>query len=104
MCASEMECPLNVEALVSLYGETMPPVALEVLDREWLTVRARLLEVAAALDRIHRARGSVTEDPRMEQIQKSLALLANERDDRAAQLQMAFSLPYDPEWRERYGV
>ena len=82
----------------------MSPDALEVLDREWLTVRARLLEVAAALDRIYRAEGSVAEDPRMEQIQESLTLLANPCDNRAAQLQMAFSLPYDPKWRERYGV
>ncbi len=82
----------------------MPPGAAEVLDREWLTVRARLLEVAAALDRIDRADGSVADDPRIGQIGESLALLANERGSRAEQLQMAFSLPYESEWRERYGV
>jgi len=78
--------------------------ASEVLDREWLVVRARLIEVAAALDRIDRAEGSVDEDSRMKQLGSSLALLAAERDNRAEQLQMAFSLPYDSQWRERYAV
>lgn len=82
----------------------MPPDAPEVMNREWLSIRARLIEVAAALDRIDRAEGSVVADPRIAQIGDSLAVLANGGENRAEQLQMALSLPYDPEWRERYGV
>ncbi len=82
----------------------MPPEAAQVLDREWLTVRARLIEVAAALDRIDRAEGSVADDPRVEQIGESIHLLAHERGNRAERLQMVFSLPYESHWRERYGV
>ncbi|MDZ7617679.1 MAG: hypothetical protein U1E05_11780 [Patescibacteria group bacterium] len=82
----------------------MPANASEVLDREWLTVRARLLEVAAALDRVDRAEGSVANDARIGQIREALTLLTRERDHRAEQLQLALSLPYDPQWRERYGV
>ncbi len=82
----------------------MPPDAAEVLNREWLAIRARLIEVAAALDRIDRAEGSVVGDPRVAQIGQGLAVLADGRENRAEQLQMAFSLPYDPQWRERYGV
>ncbi len=82
----------------------MPPDASEVLDQQWLTVRARLIEVAAALDRIDRAEGSAADDPRIRQIGESLTLLAHERGNRAEQLQMVFSLPYEPDWRERCGV
>ena len=82
----------------------MPENASEVLDREWLTVRARLIQVAAALDRIDRADGSVDGDQRIEQVSQALALLAHEHGNRAERLQLAFSLPYDPQWRERYGV
>lgn len=82
----------------------MPPGASEVLDCEWLTIRARLIEVAAALDRIDRAEGSVADDPRIRQMGQGLAILADGRDNRAEQLQMKFSLPFDPQWRERYGV
>ncbi len=82
----------------------MPRNASEVLDREWLTVRARLIEVAAALDRIDRADGSVADDPRIQQIAQTLGILAQEKENRAEQLQLAFSLPYEPKWRERYGL
>jgi hypothetical protein len=37
--------------------------AQEVLGQEFLTVRARLLEVAAAVDPIERGAGSVGDDP-----------------------------------------
>jgi hypothetical protein len=82
----------------------MPANAPEVLDREWLTVRARLIEVAAALDRIDRADGSVADDPRIQQVARTLGILAQEQGNRAEQLQLAFSLPYEPKWRERYGL
>lgn len=82
----------------------MPPDATQALDREWLTLRARLIDVAAALDRIDRAEGSVADDPRAEQINESIHLLVHERGNRAERLQMIFSLPYEPHWRERYDV
>jgi len=74
--------------------------AVEILDREFLPLRGRLLEVGAALDRIARA-GGVCDDPRVDQIRRSLELLSQARDtaDRAEQVQMIFSLPYDPNWR-----
>ena len=48
----------------------MPVVATtaKVLDREFLGIRCRLIELAAALDRIARAGGTVIDDPRMSQI------------------------------------
>ena len=82
----------------------MAPNTKEVLDREWLTIRARLIEVAAALDRIDRAEGVPPDDARSAQIAESLRVLAHERENRAERLQMVFSLPYEPQWRERYGV
>ncbi len=82
----------------------MSAIASEVLDREWPAVRARLLELAAALDRIDQAEGSVAADPRIDLLARSFHLLAHEQGNRAEQLQMVFSLPYDPQWRERYGI
>jgi len=84
----------------------MPPslVAAEILDREFLTTRSRLIDLAAALDRLDRANGSVADDPRMAQIRRSLEILADEAPDRAEQLQRLFSLPYREDWREEYGL
>jgi hypothetical protein len=70
------------------------------LDREFLGIRCRLIEMAAALDRIDRAGVAVAGDPRMAQIRRSLEILAGDAPDRAEQLQMVFSLPYEKEWRD----
>ena len=79
--------------------------ATHILDREFLTIRGKLLEVAAALDRIERGQGSAAADPRLEKIGETLAILgrhpqAGTRAERAEQLQRVFSLPYEPGWRK----
>jgi len=76
--------------------------ANEVLQRDFLPLRGKLIEIAAALDRVARAEGSVAEDPRIGQIRRSLEVLAatTQGSDRAEQVQRVFSLPYDPQWRE----
>jgi hypothetical protein len=74
------------------------------LDQEFLTVRAKLLEVAAGLDRIERGEGSARDDPRMTQLRKALNLLAKAESEFAEQFQMIFSRPYDPNWREVLNV
>ena len=75
-----------------------------VLDREFLELRARLLEVAAGLDRLGRAPGSIQGDSRYGQIQQALALLGSAENDRAEKLQLIFSLAYDPDWRRSFSL
>ena len=75
--------------------------AVDVLDQEFLVVRARLLEIAAALDRMGRAAGSVADDPRALAIRQALDILANMQSDRAEQIQLIFSREYDDAWRDR---
>ena len=76
--------------------------AAEVFEREYTPLRGRVIEVAAALDRIAQAAGSVDADPRFQQVRRSLELLARcePAADRAERVLMIFSLPYDPHWRE----
>ena len=78
--------------------------AVERLNRDFLGIRARLIELAAALDRIGRGSGSAANDPRMEQIRRSLAVLSGQPSDRTEQIQTIFSLPYEADWRARYGI
>jgi hypothetical protein len=81
-----------------------PLSASDVLNREFLEVRARLLQVAAALDRLDRAAGSVDDDPRMQNIQRVLEVLRSGDPKRAEQVQMIFSRPYSPQWREGFEI
>jgi len=73
--------------------------APQVLDREFLDVRARLLLIAASLDRLDRADGTVDGDPRLDKIHEALAILADDGDARAERIQQAFSRPYEANWR-----
>jgi len=74
--------------------------AAAVLDREFLGVRARLIEVAAVLDRIDRAEGTVVDDPRLEGIRQGVKILAGDAPERAEKLQLLFSLPYRENWQK----
>ncbi len=80
----------------------IPLTAPQVLDREFLQLRAKLLELAAGLDRIDRASGDVETDPRLGQIEQALEVLSSGEPGRAEQVQMIFSLAFDEKWRETF--
>lgn len=82
----------------------IPLTALEALDREFPHIRAKLLELAAALDRIDRAAGEVEADPRLGRVQQALEVLSGGEPDRAERIQLVFSLAYDERWREAFGL
>ncbi|HVA46507.1 MAG TPA: hypothetical protein VNH11_09045 [Pirellulales bacterium] len=78
--------------------------APEILNREFLEMRAKILELAASLDRIDRADGSVAADPRIERIEQGLAVLAESGAGRAEKVQMIFSLAYQEGWQRDFGM
>ena len=80
------------------------PTSAQVLDREFLAIRCRLLDLAAAMDRVDRAEGQVTDDRRWQQLHQALAAIASPSGNRAEQTQLAFSLPYSENWRREYGA
>ena len=80
----------------------MPAVrdADAVLNREFLEIRSKVLEVAAALDRLDRAPeapGHVP-DRRLAQLRRAIESLLEPGPDRAETVQRIFSLEYDPAW------
>jgi hypothetical protein len=77
--------------------------ASAVLEEELLSVRAKLLEVAASLDRIDRAENSVDPtDPRLGQLRAAMETLLHRDGLRAEQIQLIFSRPYEDDWREKF--
>ena len=75
--------------------------APSTLDREYLEFRARLIDLAAMLDRVDRGEGSVDDDSRMQLLLGGIELLATVKQGRAEQMQKHFSLPYDPDWQDK---
>lgn len=67
-------------------------------------MRAKVLEVAAALDRIDRAAGSAATDPRHTRIQEAIRVLLGREADRAERVQMIFSRPYEKEWQAKFQI
>jgi hypothetical protein len=83
---------------------SIPMAAPNVLEREFLGIRARLLEVAASLDRIDRAEGNTADDRRLALIRQALDVLLRPASDRAEQVQLLFSRQYDDDWQRKFDI
>jgi hypothetical protein len=77
-----------------------PLPANKALDSYFLDARARLLDLAAILDRIGRGTGAAgaADDPRLAKVRQALEVLGDESGGRAERVQKIFSLDYDPTW------
>jgi hypothetical protein len=75
-----------------------------VLEQEFLPLRAKLLEIGAALDRLDRAGALGGREPRVAKIHAGIEALLASGGDRAEQVQLVFSRPYDDDWREEFGL
>ncbi|HEY2158266.1 MAG TPA: hypothetical protein VGH33_21735 [Isosphaeraceae bacterium] len=82
--------------------------AATVLDRDFLELRSKILEAAAALDRLdrapsHHAHGEMP-DRRLAQLRQAIEALLVPGPGRAETVQRIFSIDYDPAWRGRFGL
>ena len=75
--------------------------AREQLDRGYLELRCRVLDLAAGLDRVERGAdgGAVRADDRLRRVAEAMKLITDGKPDRAERVQKLFSLPYDANWR-----
>lgn len=81
--------------------------AKDVLNREFLEIRAKILEIAASLDRLDRGSDGTfhSTDPRCGLIQQGIEILSNgERGDKAERVQLLFSQAFDESWRKQMGI
>jgi hypothetical protein len=76
----------------------------DVFEQEFLPIRAKLLEVAASLDRLDRTSGSITSESRLGQIRAAIEVLLRPDDDRAEQVQLIFSRPFEDDWRNKFDL
>jgi len=81
-----------------------------VLQESYLETRAKLLEVAAVLDRIDRA-GQQTgdslptdSDQARRKLSQAIEVLLDNKADRAERIQQLFSRPYESNWRSQFGL
>jgi hypothetical protein len=76
--------------------------APEAFERYFLETRAKIIDIAANLDRLDRLEGSVESDPRRLQIDEALRIILEDTERRTEKIQMLFSRPYDPQWMDQF--
>lgn len=69
----------------------LPLAGNEVVDRYFLEHRAKLIDIAAFLDRVDRADGPGSEDFRLHSLREALRLLLDGKPDRAQRVLELFS-------------
>ena len=85
----------------------------QILDREFLELRSKLLDIAASLDRIDRSEmvdntesplESASHDDRMQLIDRAIEVISTKSvtADRAQQIQHLFSREFDPQWKQKF--
>jgi hypothetical protein len=79
-----------------------PMIAPDILNREFFEIRCKILELAASFDRLDRAEGEVADDRRLDLIYEALEVLQSSEADRAEQIQLIFSRPYDDDWQRTF--
>ncbi|MGW8257678.1 MAG: hypothetical protein ACWGMZ_09355 [Thermoguttaceae bacterium] len=72
----------------------------KTLDREYIAIRAQLIDLAASLDRLQRANEPISGDPRMDKIRRAAMILTSDKANRAEEMQIVFSLAYQENWQK----
>ena len=83
---------------------SQPRTKQEVLEADFLALRAKILELAAGFDRFDRGAGEWPGDVRRNRLDEAIRLLLIDEPERAEQVQLLFSRAYDAGWRDALGV
>lgn len=79
-----------------------------IIEESFLEVRAKLLEVAATLDRIDRASNetqlSESANEQRALLQQAIEIVRSSSSQRATELQHLFSREYKSDWRQTFGL
>lgn len=79
---------------------TVPLTREQLANRQFLEMRCKVLDLAAAFDRLDRANGlSVLEESRFANLRRAIETLLESDSARAERVQMIFSRPYHADWR-----
>ena len=81
---------------------SIPMTREQVINRYFLEMRCKVLEVAASLDRVDRAESADNDkrDARLQKLQQAIRVLLESEPGRAEKVQSIFSREYDPNWRK----
>ena len=79
----------------------------QIVEQEFLQMRAKILEIAAFLDRLEpKSANSMSNanEERLKLLRAGCELLLDSESDKAARVQVLFSREFDEQWRKARGV
>ena len=69
-----------------------------IVDREYLELRSKVLQIGASLDRIERAGGNLAKNTKASLLLETIRILLDGKPERTERIQLACSRPYDVGW------
>ncbi len=78
--------------------------ATQIVADEFMIARAKILELAATLDRIERASGSVDDSKNMQLLVQGMHILIDDQVEKAKRVQLLMSRDYDPNWQNLMSI
>ena len=78
--------------------------AAQIVADEFMIARAKIIELAATLDRIERASGNVNDSKNMQLLVHAMHILIDDQVEKAKQVQLLMSRVYDPNWQNLMSI
>ncbi len=78
--------------------------AQQIVAEDFMIARARIVELAATLDRIERASGNVDDSKNMQLLMQGMNILCDDEVEKAKRVQLLMSRHYDPEWQTQMAI
>jgi hypothetical protein len=76
----------------------------KIIADEFLIARAKILELAATLDRLDRADGDIENSKQMVLLSQGMQILCDSESDKAKRVQLLMSRQYEPEWIDKMAI
>lgn len=78
--------------------------AQQIVAEDFMIARARIVELAATLDRIERATGDVDDSKNMQLLMQGMHILCDHEVEKAKRVQLLMSRQYDPQWQTQMSI
>ncbi len=78
--------------------------AEQIVVDEFMIARAKIVELAATLDRIERATGDVEDSKNMQLLVQGMHILCDDEVEKAKRVQLLMSRLYDPHWQSQMSI
>lgn len=78
--------------------------AEQIVSDEFMIARAKILELAATLDRIERATGDVDGSRPMQLLVQGMNILCDDKVEKVKRVQLLMSRQYEPQWQSHMAM